>query len=291
MKAIESLVASSGYQDAFSVKDLVAVLAVVAVLGAIAPPSIANSKSRSDAATCLYNHRQLSRAWQLFAEENNGSLVGNLDGADVQTLANSNKTWALGWFDFVGGSAFPGNYGGRANTNTFVLTQISPLAPHLNRDAAAFKCPADTSLNLGTKGIPRVRSISMNGYIGERVGPFTTGYRQFKKISEILDPKPSQAFVFIDEREDSINDACFLLDMAGFRPLDPSHYTIVDYPADWHNRGANLSFADGHTETWRWSDRRTMPLHRRGLLIPLAVASPNNPDVARIQAATSSKLR
>jgi len=64
----------------------------------------------------------------------------------------------------------------------------------------------------------------------------------------------------------------------------------VDYPADWHNRGANLSFADGHTETWRWRDSRTMPLHRTGASIPLAVASPNNPDVARIQAATSRKI-
>src|SRR2546422_10579456 len=102
MKAIESLVASSGYQDAFSVKDLVAVLAVVAVLGAIAPPSIANSKRRSDAATCLYNHRQVSRAWQLFAEENNGSLGGNLDGADGKNLADSNKNWALWWVGFFG---------------------------------------------------------------------------------------------------------------------------------------------------------------------------------------------
>ena len=121
-------------------------------------------------------------------------------------------------------------------------------------------------------------------------GAYSAGYWQFRKLSDIVTPSPSQAFVFIDEREDSINDGVLQIDMGGFDPLRPSMYTIVDYPADWHNRGVNLSFVDGHTETWRWHDPRTMPAHRFGAPIPLAVPSPNNPDVARIQAASSRKV-
>jgi prepilin-type processing-associated H-X9-DG protein len=101
-------------------------------------------------------------------------------------------------------------------------------------------------------------------------------------------PSPSRAFVFIDEREDGINDGWFIVDMSGFSPQNPNAYTIVDYPADRHNRGVNLSFADGHTETWRWKDRRTMPPHNFGLI--LGVVSPNNPDVARLQSAASRKV-
>ena len=129
----------------------------------------------------------------------------------------------------------------------------------------------------------------MNGYMGE-THPYTSGYKQFTKIAEIRDPKPAHAFVFTDEREDSINDGWFPVDMNGYDPVTPSRYTIVDYPADWHNRGDNLSFADGHTETWKWRDRRTMPLHRQGTAIPLGVASPNNPDVARIQSAATRRI-
>jgi len=269
---------------AFALSDLITTLAVVLILIILQLPSAATTRGKGRSASCLNNHRQLVRAWQLYADANGGRLVGNLDGGGGGTLANSNLTWVLGWFDFSGG--LPAG----ASTNTRYLTIYSPLAPYLNRQAAVFKCPADTSLSLGRRGVPRVRSVSMNGYLGERAGPFTPGYYQFRKISEIIKPNPSQAFVFIDEREDSINDGVLSIDMNGHDPIAPGSYTIVDYPADWHNRGANLSFVDGHTETWRWRDALTMPAHRPGQLIPLEVASPNNLDVARIQAAASRKV-
>jgi len=126
--------------------------------------------------------------------------------------------------------------------------------------------------------------------MGQRGGPYTSAYRQFNKISEIVSPKPSEAFVFIDEREDSMNDGWFPINMDGFDPRNPKAYQIVDYPADWHNQAANLSFVDGHGETWRWRDPRTTPPHTRGYLT-LGVSSTNNPDVARLQAATSSKAK
>jgi prepilin-type processing-associated H-X9-DG protein len=273
---------------AFTLTDLIFILAVLFVLGAAQWPSMANTNGKGKLASCLDNHRQLVRAWQAYALDNGGTLVGNMDGGDVFDRANSNRTWVLGWFDFIGGSAFPQEYGGLANTNAFVLSQLSPLSPYLSHSAGVFKCPADKSLSRGTTGAPRVRSVSMNGYVG-RDRPYTSGYKSFGKLSEINGPAPSKAFVFTDEREDSINDGWFSVDMNGYDPTTPSSYTIVDYPADWHNRGANLSFADGHTETWRWRDPRTMPGHLRGALMPLGVLSPNNPDVGRIQAATTSK--
>ena len=231
---------------AFTLTDLITVLAVVLILTMLQLPSAATTRGKGQSASCLNNHRQLVRAWQLYVDANGGRLVGNLDGSGVMTLANSNLTWVLGWFDFNGG--MPAG----ADTNTLYLTTYSPLAPYLNRQAEVFKCPADTSLSLGKKGVPRVRSVSMNSYVGDRPAPYTTGYKQFRKISEFIDPKPSNAFITTDEREDSINDGILFIDMRGYDPAAPSFYTIVDYPADWHNRGANLSFADGHTETWRW---------------------------------------
>jgi len=268
---------------AYSFTDLIATVGVIILLAALGLPAAANSRTKGQGTSCLNNHRQLANAWQLYAKDNSGRLVGNLDGGNVSILANSNKTWVLGWLDFTGGQPTG------ANTNTLYLTTYSPLASYAGRQASVFKCPADTSLSRGRSGSPRVRSISMNGYLGERAAPYTAGYWQFKKISEIVAPKPSEAFVFIDERDDSINDGLLFIDMSGFDPQTPSAYTIIDYPADWHNRGVNLSFADGHTETWRWKDRRTMPPHN-GQQIPLGVVSPNNPDVARLQAAASRRV-
>src|SRR5947207_8047808 len=98
--------------NAFTLTDLITVLAVLLILGAIQSPSVANTKGKGQVASCLSNHRHLVSAWQSYAQDNNGTLVGN-----VSSLANSNITWVLGWLDPNPGndSAFPQKYGGQAN--------------------------------------------------------------------------------------------------------------------------------------------------------------------------------
>lgn len=270
---------SRARERAFTLAELVAVLAVIVLLGSLRWVARANATGQSRVAYCFDNQRQLTLAWLMYAAENGDRLAGNLDGGDAQSQSNTNRNWCVGWLDFSGGSA---------NTNVSLLTRGQ--MGRYTRTPRVYKCPEDTSLSRGRTGFPRVRSVSMNGYIGERAGPFSSGYRQFRRLSEIVDPAPAKAFVFIDEREDSINDPLFQISMDSYSPLRPSAYAIVDYPADWHNRGTTLSFADGHVELWRWRDERTMPLHRPGVLMPLNIPSPNNPDVARIQESTSRKI-
>jgi len=74
----------------------------------------------------------------------------------------------------------------------------------------------------------------------------------------MIDPGPAQTFVLVDEREDSINDGYFVVDMLGY-PDKPASWRIVDYPAFYHNGACGFSFADGHAEIKRWRDQRTMP--------------------------------
>ena len=93
----------------------------------------------------------------------------------------------------------------------------------------------------------------------------------------------------MDEREDSINDGWFAVDMGGYDPISPKSYTIVDYPASYHNRAGGFTFADGHAEIRKWQDGRTTPNLKKGVPLSLGQASPNNPDVAWMQERTSSK--
>jgi prepilin-type processing-associated H-X9-DG protein len=276
--------------SAFTATELVVLLGCLVFLILLQFSLLAGTRGQGNLAYCFSNHRQMSLAWLMFADENHGRLVGNLDGGGVQNIGNSNQTWVLGWFNFLGGSFFPPESGGLANTNTMLLTTFSPLAPYLGRQADPFKCPEDDSLSFGTRGAPRVRSISMNAYLGPRGGPFSSGYRQFPTLSDIVRNPPSKTFVFIDERPDSINDGWFPINMAGHEPEDPARYIIVDYPAKWHNNGANLSFADGHVENWKWHDPRTMPAYRQGMALPLNLLSPGNEDVARLQGAASHRI-
>jgi prepilin-type processing-associated H-X9-DG protein len=72
----------------------------------------------------------------------------------------------------------------------------------------------------------------------------------YHKSTQIRDA--SRAWVFIDEREDSINDGCFAVEMT-------THYSLVDYPANYHNGSGSLTFADGHAESHRWLESTTTP--------------------------------
>jgi prepilin-type processing-associated H-X9-DG protein len=65
------------------------------------------------------------------------------------------------------------------------------------------------------------------------------------------------------------------------------HQTLVDFPAAYHHRAANLTFADGHAESRRWHDPRTTPRLVRGQLLRLNVSTPNNLDALWLQERTS----
>ena len=122
-------------------------------------------------------------------------------------------------------------------------------------------------------------------------GAYTSGYWQFRNYAGLLNPGPSKTWVFLDEREDGINDGWFAVDMGPYDPIKPASYTIVDYPASYHNRAGGFSFADGHSEIKKWQDGRTTPNLKFGTPLPLGKASPNNVDVAWITERTSSKVK
>jgi len=262
--------------SAFTRADLLALLMLNGLLAVLTVKSLAGGRSCHDATACLNNHRRLALAWQMYADDNEGRLVGNLDGGGVMGIPNASRTWVLGWLDFLGRPD---------NTNTLFLTHYSPLAPYAGRVAEVFKCPSDLTLSRGSRGEPRVRSYSMNSYQNGR--QWTTGFKVFARSSDFVSISPSSAFVFIEESEASVNDGYFVVDMTGY-PSNPQLGSLVDYPAGYHNDGAVLSFADGHAEPKRWADRRTNL--RNGLLVPLPLPSSNNPDIRWLQEHTTRRV-
>jgi prepilin-type processing-associated H-X9-DG protein len=105
--------------------------------------------------------------------------------------------------------------------------------------------------------------------------PPSTTLPAWKRFTGIKNPPPAQAFVFIDEHADTLLDAQF------GNPVGMPFFAQIwwDKPADRHNQGANLSFADGHAERWRWKVPKSPAYAGQGLI------SGELPDFQRVQGA------
>src|SRR5207249_6443033 len=103
-----------------------------------------------------------------------------------------------------------------------------------------YRCPEDLS---SSRGRLRIRSCSMNGWVGEGTFEWTSAFQLMTQRSQIR--QPDQTFVFIEEHPDSINDGLFVVDMT-------ASASLVDFPASYHYSGANLGFADGSARYRQW---------------------------------------
>jgi prepilin-type processing-associated H-X9-DG protein len=121
-------------------------------------------------------------------------------------------------------------------------------------------------------------SQSVNGYpeyLTDLGVPGISDIPFWKKYTEIRRPPLSQLFVFIDEHPDTLLDAQFG-NPAGAPYWGPMWF---DMPADRHNQGACLSFADGHVERWRWVASKA------GAYAGKMATAAEMPDYRRVQSA------
>jgi prepilin-type N-terminal cleavage/methylation domain-containing protein/prepilin-type processing-associated H-X9-DG protein len=262
---------AKGRAHGFTLIELLVVIAIIAILASLLLPAIAKGKAQGYRAKCMNNIKQLSTAWFLYTSDNADKFVTNGEGDGIV------QTWVQGSF-----ASAP-----RDATNFMLI--VSPryaLFANYIQELKVYRCPSDRIAGTGVGNIehPRTRSYAMNAYVGLTSGtqPFRglphAGYKVFKKTTDVTGIATSDLIVFADVNPESI---C--------RPMFGTYMnedTFLHFPASHHLRGGIFSFADGHVESHRWMDNRTLgqrvaDFHRHN------EASPNNRDLKWLQARTT----
>jgi prepilin-type N-terminal cleavage/methylation domain-containing protein len=277
---------------AFTLVELLVVIAVISILAALLLPALAGAKMQAARIQCISNEKQMLVAWTVYYGDNDDRLV--LNGGETGAVSPQPYLWVFG-----------GNHGspdGLTNDlyltgstySLFAFTKVQPAG-------RLYKCPGDTSTwpvwsgamgGMGppppmTRWVTELRSYSLNSYMGTtpilETLPIVLNpdYKIYLKTSQLIADSPANRFVFTDVNPASICTPGFGVDMTGS--------TWIHLPSYLHRSGGVLVFADGHAEAHRWVDPRTMVRLGSGTYIHHGTPAANSPDLAWVTSRTTSR--
>ncbi|MFM7797611.1 MAG: type II secretion system protein [Planctomycetota bacterium] len=263
---------------AFTVTELMVVIAIIAVLVGLLVPVVRRVRASARTVKCLSNQRQIMAAWNNYAVSNAGRLVSPRTDAGISAPAMKARVdgadfslrdlgWTHWWVWAYNGGGHTGlvNVGGRlfetpaSITSGVLFPYIGSMAIYVSPDEPAASDTAST----GGMGV-RLRSYSINCALGTTRPNENTGYDH--PFVSALNGEQADISRYATTTLGSLRKPGRML--ATIVENDPANYNgqgwvihpdtpmWVDAPATWRPDAITMSYVDGSTGTYALTDPR-----------------------------------
>lgn len=216
----------------FTLIELLVVIAIIAVLMAILMPALRAAKEQGNRAVCLSNLKQLTLAWILYTNDNDGRIPYS----DVWWSWRASPAYGPCWTEWYDTPMVP--LSGDPDKDDWYNGFKKGTLWKYCKNAKLYKCPNSRKDEYLTYTIVD----SMNGYC--KWDTFTPDLK-ITNINQVH--RTSERMVFLGESPVS----------TGTWGINYSIEAWFDSPPKLHAKGVTFSFADGHSEFWKWRDSRT----------------------------------
>jgi len=233
--------------EGFSLIELLVVIVILAIMGALLMPALSKAKHQATAAACLGNQKQLAAAFHMYSQDNSDRIVQMADYTTGEVFYSAGGFWGgpstgPGWASVA--EAIAAAQEGLRSSNALYYYCNNVWTYHCPGDTRMTRNPTSDSPN-GWAYDSYARTQNLGG---EPYDNFWGAGATYTKMSAIF--QPGLTFSFVEEADwRGYNLGTWVLNWMGRRG-----FMWQDPPAIWHINVCSIGFADGRAELHKWVD-------------------------------------